>query len=354
MGCGASNTLETSEFRNKEQQLKTNYMKIIENQKTIQQKTENNFEDACQNAENDADVDSLLKEMNESYPNIGLTPQEQKDCCLYTIARLKIGKEIMDNLKNNGEYITEMLSNSNGDFTSKIGKLFIENCGNEFKVLFINIESLPFIAKMIIQVLKYDALYSTYSTVVLLIPEILVDDEAFTKELGSLFKNTTSIKNFVLGISDEGKKPVAAFDNVSFIFEGIVLSKTLKNFGILRLMTNSFTLKPESVVKIASCIASCKLTSLGLANFGFQGEDRNKILEAFSKNTTLSLVGIQLLETTADDLNAILKPFVKAAALRWLICGMKVDDYEETTKKYEGVLKANPKVEGLVIDNFKN
>lgn len=354
MGCGASNTLETSEFRNKEQQLKTNYLKIIENLKIIQEKTDNNFEDACKNVENDADVESLLKEMNESYPKIGLTPQEQKECCLYCIAKRLITKNAEDKVQNNGEYIVELLSYTNPDVQKKLGKAFIENTGSEFKCLFVNLESSGFVAKMAIQVLKFDAVLSTYSTVILLIPEGLIEDEALMKGVGSFLKLSTSVTNFVLGVVDEeGKKPAAAFDNISYIFEGIVLSKTLKNFGILRLLNANFTMKPESVIKIANCIAACKLNSLGLANLAFQGEDRNKIIEACAKNVNLTLVGLQLLGATADDIGAILKPFAKAAALKWLICGVKLDNYEEAVKKNEGILKSNPKFEGLVIDFFK-
>lgn len=356
MGCGSSNTLESSDFKNTEHQLKTNLIKTVENTVIIQQKTDNNFEDACQNAENDADVDSLLKEMNESYPNIGLSPQEQKDCVLYTLARQKIGKEAVENIKNNGEYMTELLSYTNNETAQKVGKVFIENTGSEFKGLLINLENLTFIAKMAIQVLKFDAVYSTYSTIVLLIPEVLVDDESFMKGIGSLLKLSSSIKNFVLGISDEGKKPVSAFDNFTYVFEGIVLSKTLKNFGILRLLTSAFTLKPESVNKIANCIATCKLASLGIANFNFQGQDRIKIAEAFAKNSSLSLVGLQLLGMSETDLGNVVKTFAKSASLKWLICGIKLenDNYDEVVKKNESVLKTNPKIEGLVVDLFKN
>jgi hypothetical protein len=354
MGCGSSNTLESSDFRNKEQLLKTNFLKIVENQKIIQEKTDNNFEDACKNAENDADIDSLLKEMNESYPKIGLTPQEQKDCCLYTIAKVTLTKNAEDNVKNTGDYFVELLSNTDSEAMNKVGKVFVENTGPEFKAIFANFEGSDFVAKMAIQVLKFDAVLSTYSTIILLIPEALIEDDEFMRGVGSLLKLNSNLKNFVLGISDgDGKKTAAAFDTITYVFEGIVLSKSLKNFGILRLQTNNFTMKPESVTKIANCIASCKLNSLGIANLGFQGEDRNKIVEAFAKNVNLSLVGLQLLGTGENDLGALLKPFAKAAALRWLICGLKLDDYEGNVKKNEGVLKSNPKFEGLILDFFK-
>jgi hypothetical protein len=357
MGCGSSNTLECSDFRNKEKQLLTNYKKIVdENYKTIQKNTDNNFEDACKNVENDADVETLLKEMNESYPKIGLTPQEQKDCCLYSVAKNLISKNAEESVKNNGEYLIDLLSNTDSEVTSKLSKVFIENVGPEFKAVFVNLESSAFIAKMALQVLRFDEALSKYTTIILLISEALIEDEAFMKDIGSLLKLNSSLKNFVLGISDaDGKKSAAAFDNITYVFEGVVLSKCLQNFGVLRLMTNDFTLKPESVNKISNCISSCKLNSLGIANLCFKGEDRNKILAAISKNAHLSLVGVQIIGTSANDIEAIIKQFIGAAALKWLICGVQVDDFEGAVKKNEGSLKTpkNSKFEGLVIDYFK-
>ena len=115
------------------------------------------------------------------------------------------------------------------------------------------------------------------------------------------------------------------------------------------MQTNETTFKPETIVKIANSFSRCNLDALGLYNFSF-GKEAKRIYEGLAKNVNLKLVAIQDLDVKSNsDVELLVKYFVKTPSLRMLAVGAKIDNYEDSQKAAELILKANPKVEGVLI-----
>ena len=93
-----------------------------------------------------------------------------------------------------------------------------------------------YLIKPVLELLRFDEDFSKYNSCLLVIPEEYVDDKAVMRSIGYYIKSLP-VKNFLLGLSNENSKSIKNFDNIVPVLEAIPLSKTLKNFGILRLHT---------------------------------------------------------------------------------------------------------------------
>lgn len=356
MGCGSSNTLESSDFCSMENMNRTKFNKTFENEKILQEKTEHKLSDACASCENEDDIDTLLKEMNEEYKSIQsiMSMEEQKDACLYRIAKTRVSREVMEKFEGSGDLFKNIISNTNNSIQDAATKIFLENIGKSVDVIFINFESSYYILNTAIKMITYDPEFLKYDTFVIIFPEKAIGNIETMKYLGSFIKIHAKLKNLLIGISDEGSKNEANFDNISYVFEGAALSRTLKNFGVLRLLIDEFSLKPESILKIEKAISIMKVSSLGLGNFNFNQIDKDKIIGSIAKNPQITLVGIQLIGVNNSNMvGEIVNYFSRSQTLRGLVVGANVSDPENVINIHEKTLKGNPKFEAFAVDLFK-
>lgn len=358
MGCGASNTLESSEFRNLEQMQRTRFLKIKENEKLIDQQTEYHLGNACEECENEHDINKLLEEMEKRYPEINLPKAEQKDAVMYRLSKIIINKEIVDEIKDQGLFLKELLSQTTEKDSNKAAELFDNLLGRDNKAIFIGLENEQtiFLLKTIFQVLKFEEDYQKYNTLVILLPESVFEDEETQKGLGSLAKLHTSLKNLVIGISNDGSKPVKEMNNISYLFEGVSASKTIKSFGILRLHTQSFTIKVDSVNKICTALETSKLQQLGIANFSFsESSDLERVLSSIAKNPFTTLLGIQITDVKSEQqIEKIADILKKSKQLQCVLLGADMNDVDNIMKRYNDEFgKNNPSFKTFIVDYFK-
>lgn len=357
MGCGASNTLETSEYVNKERQERTKFLKTLDNEKYLQDHSENLFSRACEIISSEQEIIQMLDELKEKYNSIDLTQEEKFDAALYRVAKQYLDKE--DNQKtitNEAAHLTELLSFSDAELVAPLSKLFIECTGKTINYLIIDLDD--YLYNTAIKILKYDDNYAKIDTFVFLISGNSISNQETYKLLGSFAKLHPSIKNLIIGISDsESKTKLTDCSDFSYIFEGINLSKTIKNFSIVILETKQLSFSSSSIDKILKCLSTCKLQSLGFVNFSFAELDVNlRLCEVLAKNKYLNLIGLQMSNLPAiSDINKICYAFASSKNLKGLILGADVEDVSNAIKNGESIIKnTNKAFERLLIDYFKN
>ena len=260
-------------------------------------------------------------------------------------------KRKCENVKENDEgLITKVIKEGNKDEQAILGKLFVHFTGKELDAIVIVIQKNPRAAKLTFLILKYDQEYASKTSFVIVLQGQLVENTEVMKSLGSFIKSHPKLQNLVVG-ELESESAVSCYDNLTYVFEAISLSKTLKNFGAIRMLKTETNFKPETLVKITSSLGRCKLDSLGICNYSFGQEGKKKIYEGISKNPNLKLVGVQDLETkSTTDVESIVKYFAKSQSLKMLAIGATLDDkYEECQKKSETILRASSKIEGVLI-----
>lgn len=350
MGCGASNTLETSEFKKNEQTQKTNFLKIMENYKSISTIAGDIVQYRNSFSVNDDSMTKMVAEYKEAAKDTKLKDDELKDC--FTYALLK--KSIIKTQKNVGDgksFLDEIINKFYDEDKKTIAnKIFKENTGEKYDVVFVELEEVSYL-KHVFRTLKYDPEYLSYTTFVLIFDENAVDCIETMRDLASLLKVHPLI-NFIVGLGNT--KLATNLDNISLLFEALPLSKTVKNFSLLRIEDKGFTLKPESNLKIVNAIAHSKVKSIGLIRFTLPEQDRTKLFEAIAKNSNISLVGIQDVAASQKEIELVASVLSKSKTLRCLLIGAKEIEYEATYKKNKELFKGNSKFEELVFGFFKN
>jgi len=177
------------------------------------------------------------------------------------------------------------------------------------------------------------------------------------KDLGSLIKLHPNLKNLVIGISDECSS-CTNMDNLSFVFEGIAVSKCLKNFGILRLSTYDYKISPISLQKIVNALETCKLSSIGLSNLYFGNDyERDTVIRAIARNRNINLIALQLINTNDISKIPVMCRLVSCSkSLKCFLLGIETSDeqVENLIKANENILKdGNENFKCFIIDHFK-
>ena len=229
MGCGSSNTLETRESINKEMTQHTQYKKLIGNVEILNKIIEDGMKDNLELIENEKEVDKFIEEMNIEYKesfNSGkkrLSEKEKKDALIHILAKEKINNELIYKVHNVGDLLVQMLKNTSESRINLTSKIFCENIGEIDSALYLGLNEprLGFLVSSVLQILKYDEEYSNINSIVILLPEIEINNKETMNELALLIKGHRNLKNFVLGISDDEVQPIEKMDNLSYLFEGI-------------------------------------------------------------------------------------------------------------------------------------
>jgi hypothetical protein len=341
MGCGSSNSLESSDFKNSENNQKTHFLKIVYNYNLLYRKS-NKFITEVKNIWNQKELTNYVKEFKAE--DIKLTPAELSDCIYY--ARYKSILECA-NATNSEDLLADRIREGDKEKRTLLGKTFLEYTGKSFAATFVPLNKLPEGSKIAFMLMKYDNDYAQSNSFVIIFPDEVTEDVETMKCFGSFIKLHPNLKNLVVG--DDIEKNTN-YDNFAYIFEAISLSKTLKNFCYLKFRSNDIKFKPDIVTKIANSFIRCRLDSFGLYNFSF-GREANKIIySALAKNPSLKLIGIQDPETkSSQNVDELVKYFVKTPSLRILAIGAILDNYEYSQKSADLILKSNTKVEAVII-----
>jgi hypothetical protein len=364
MGCGASNTLESSDFKNMENAQRTKFLKIVENEKILERVTENNLKDAVEDVENEEDLKKLINDMiynyEESFKQLKLTDQEMMEAVMYRMSKFYINRNIEESFENPGGILKDMLNITEESLADIAGQCLNENTGNNCKALYVGMENpdLEFCLKIIFQTLKFDNEYSSFDSIVILIHETAIENLEIMKDLASFIKLHPHLKNLVIGISDEGKA-CNNMDHLSYVFEGIAVSKHLRNFGILRLSTYEYKISELSVSKIVNALETCKLNSIGLSNLYFGNTSlANDVVFAIAKNPNISLIGLQLMGIgeRLNQIPEICKMVSCSKSLKCLLLGVETgeESVESLIEQNEKILKrGNNNFKCFIIDHFK-
>ena len=361
MGCGASNTLEGSEFVKSELAQKTKYLKSIENEKILNKITEDNLDSAVADVENESDFKKLLEDMEiEFKENIEkeaskLTKEEIRDATMLRLAKHNINKDFVKDIGNVSEFMLDFIRDCPETSKNIAVKHFSKNVGSGKSAIFIDLENskFSFTAKTIFTALKYDPEYANIGIIVVLTNDNLLADASLMKDLGGILKNHRSVKSFLLGIIDENN-PISDYSNISYLFEGLSLSP-VENFGILKVTDRNHSISEEAFQRIIKVIPKLELLSFGICNLSLNPEQKKQYLAAVSKMKFTNLLGVQF--TPVDsDVSSVLNQLIGMKSLKCLILGSNLVDknVEEEINKYQGILSEKiPGFEGLAIDYFK-
>jgi hypothetical protein len=363
MGCGASNTLENTDFKNMENAQRTRFLKIVENEKILERVTENNLKDAVEDVENEEDLKKLIIDMKEGFDDgiqqFKLNDSEMRDAVMYRIGKYFINRNIVESFENPGGILKDMLNITKESLADLAGQCLNENTSNNCKALYVGMENphLEFCLRIILQILKFDNEYSSFDSIVILIHETAIENLEIMKDMGSFIKLHPNLKNLVIGISDENRAS-NNMDHLSYVFEGVAVSKCLRNFGILRLSTYEYKISPVSVSKIVNALETCKLNSIGLSNLYFGSDShRNDVIHAIAKNPNISLIGLQLINTNdIEKIPVICKMVSCSKSLKCFLLGIDTGDesVENLIQANENILKSgNNNFKCFIIDNFK-
>ena len=349
MGCGASNTLETSEFRKNEQNKKTSFLKVMENHKSISSAVNDLVQYRNRFSTNEESITKIVEEYKSSAKDNKFKDEELKDIISYALAKTS-GIKCQKKVGKGTSFLLEVTKIYNDDKQKIAEKVFKENTGEEYDIIFVELEHQSFL-KHVVRTINFDPEYASYNSMMFLIDESAVDCLESMTELAFLIKSHP-LKNLVIGLGNTVK--ANSLDNVSLLFEGVALSKTLKNFTFVRLYDQTFTLKPETSLKIINATAHAKIQSLGIVNFTLGDQERSKFLHAISTNSNISLVGIQDIGATPKDVEVISTALSKSKTLRCLLIGVRTNDCDEVEKKNIDLFKGNSKFEGLVLGLLKS
>lgn len=357
MGCSSSNTLESNESVANEKNALKDYHKTVENEKYLDEQCENLFSKACEMVNNENEITKMLEELNQKYKNVNLSHEEQVAATYYRVACKSLENE--DNIQsmtNSASHLKELLSFTEESLIKPLGDIFIENTGSTLNFLINSCES--YLYKTSLQILKYDDKYAKYDTFIFLISGSAIESEEIYRLIGSFAKSHRNIRNLIIGVSDEENKvKFSNGDNFSYIFDGIALSKSIKNFSVFILESTNINFSVKSKERILDSISKCSLNSLGFVNFGFSEFDDNiRLCEAISKNSNFTLVGLQFnnIPSIEKEVSAIANAFSYSKTLKGLIIGAQISDPLRLAKNEEEMIqRKNPNFKRLLIDHFK-
>ena len=355
MGCGTSNTLESSEFKKLENKQKTDFLKVVENEKSLQTQV-TDFLLAVQECRTADDVKNMVGEVLANFPAVKMSKDEIATAFFYRMAFSKLTDETMPAFDNNGDLFIDLYRSIDENNASKARKILIENIGDKFAVsgcIFDNSQVNLEVLKACMNILRFDTSFHKDALVVL-IPESLAADAELMKNIGSAAHLNAKLKNFCLALMpNDDPKAVVDLNNIGFLFEGLSLSKTLKNAGVIRISNSPVTINTINAKKIEDFIHnSLLLTCLGLGNIDFGKEDRTKLLEKMASKHTLQHLTLQF--TGADDKFALelAQHLGKSKSLRFIAVGIAEDKRSDSLEKGEKIAKANAKCEAFIYDFF--
>lgn len=351
MGCGSSNTLETSEFKKNEQTQKTQFLKVMENYKSISTVAGDIIKNKTSYSVNDDSIAKIIAEYKDDAKDNKLSDDELKSCFAYALTKTKLIKTEKNVGGGNHSFLDEIIRKYYDEDKKKLAnKIFKENTGESYDVAFSEYDEVSHL-KYVFKTLKYDPEFLSYTTLVLVFEENCVDCIETMKDLASLVK-VHPAKNLIIGLGMN--KPASSLDNISLLFEALPLSKTVKNFSLVRVTDKNLVLKPESTLKIVNAIAYSKIQSLGLIHFTLPEQERIKLFDVIAKNSNINLVGIQDVAAKEKEIELLTTSLSKSKTLRCLLIGAKEIDYEPIYKKSRELFKGNSKFEDLVFGYFKN
>ena len=358
MGCGSSSVkeIEMDEFVKIYDENNKKYQKIAKDEKNLELVTENTLTKACEQFIEESELEDLLSQITENFDVKNMKQDDIKNAVLLNIARVRINREIKMDLVNDGDFLNDYIENVKQSDKKKLIEYCISNVGAKVNFLHLNFENEEhFLLNSSIDLLTFSPEYSKLNTLVLTIQERDLTNPNFIKALSCFIKNHSSLKSLFLGISDDqNQKPIREFNNLFYIFEALALSKTLKNFSLIRLLASPFTIENNSLKRVENALRISKLSCLIMINLSFKTpEHRLSIIEAIGSNSMLEMFGIQIVEfKNKNVVSELLPKFIFGQNLKYFNIGEY--DSNDNMKEYEPVIKKNnPKLEVFSLAPFK-
>lgn len=359
MGCGSSSVkeIEVGEFAKMNDSYNKMYQKVLNDEKKLDVLTENYLTNACEKLSGEEELKDFLEEMKESFninPSV-MSDEDIKNAVLICCARIRMKRNIQNNLINDGDVLEDYIQNIKTSDKQKLIKFFTKSVGEKINFLNLDFENENnFLLIQSLQLLMFSQEFHQLNTILITIKENNLVNHDVIKSISCFLKNHPNLKTLFLGISNENSKPIIEFNNLFYIFEAAALSKSLKNFALVRLLDVSFTIDNGSLKRLENALRILNLKCLLMINLSFKTpEHRSCIIEGICSNSNLELLGIQMPEfKDSNTVTELLPKFIFSNNFKILIIGE--NEQNDNLKKYESVIKKNnPSLEILALQIFK-
>jgi len=302
MGCGSSNTLENSEYKNLENQERTLFNKTVAND-AILKKEVPEYENGVSNIDLDSEVKEAVAEIKKNIKTITLSDEEMINAISYRKALLWLQKKAITDYKESGEMIEKVFSNLSQKESEAAAKLYVENLGVVAMATGVTYENDDDKSKGILAWKLHCLKYSTelkFDTALVMLNWKMVENPATIKSMGAWMKHSTTLRNITFAVEPESSDPVPKSDQLGFLFDGAALSKSLVNFSFVYLNAKQgIPVNDLTVNSIKNFIQSSqKLKSFALSGIVLSDLQRPGLMSAIAKNPSINILALQFVGDT--------------------------------------------------------